>query len=146
MNNYILACLIVLTALTCLGCSDSNPFPVAKVEGIVMCDGQPVPDVLVQFDPVRTGSSALVGKRSQAVTNGDGQFVLTTYNRNDGAIVGKHEVRVAATQTTAKDCPAALSLYDTVTEVEVEKGKKNIFTIDVPVRDRRVRLAIPDGD
>jgi len=142
MNNSILVSLIILTALACCGCN-KTAFPVAKVEGIVLCDGQPVPFVRVSFDPIRT-ESVIVGVRAQGITDENGRFVLSTYGVNDGAVIGKHEVRVCATQATEKNTSASLSEFTMIMEAEVEKGKKNDFTIDVPVRDKRVRLVIPD--
>ena len=142
MNNYILAGLILLTALACFGCN-KTAFPVAQVEGIVLCDGQPVPFVRVSFDPIRT-DSVIVGVRAQGITDENGRFALSTYGTNDGAVVGRHEVRVSATQATDRDTPAALSEFTMVMEAEVERGKRNEFTIDVPVRGARERLIIPE--
>ena len=142
MNNYILASVIILTALACFGCN-KTAFPIAQVEGIVLCEGQPVPFVRVSFDPIRT-DSVIVGVRAQGITDENGRFVLSTYGVNDGAVVGRHEVRVSATQATNGGTPASLSEFTMVMEAEVEKSKKNDFTIDVPIRDRRVRLEIPD--
>jgi len=144
MNNFILAGLIILTALACLGCN-KTAFPVANVEGVVLCEGQPVPFVRVSFDPIR-GESVIVGVRAQGITDENGRFVLSSYGTNDGAVVGRHEVRVDATQATDRNTPAALSEYNLVTEIEVESGKRNEFTIEIPRRGPRDRLVIPDGD
>jgi hypothetical protein len=147
MNNYIFAVLVILTALACLGCGNSTDFPVAKTEGVVMCEGLPVANVRVEFSPVRTGESAIVGARGFGITDADGRFVLATYDgrRGDGAIVGKHDVRVYATPDTDRDTPASLA-PNVLKTVEVERGKANNFTIELPKRAPRERLIIPSDD
>jgi hypothetical protein len=148
MNNYILTGLIILTALACLGCGNSTAFPVAKVEGIVLHEGQPVPRVQVSFAPVLTGQSIVAGARGSGVTDENGRFVLATYDylRSDGAVVGKHQVYVVPTEDTDRNTPAALSRYNAVKEVEVVRGKQNNFTIELPRRAPRERLIIPSDD
>lgn len=147
MNKVLFACLVMLTLLACLGCNNSNQFPLAKVSGVVLCEGQPVPFVHVEFSPIRPKGekSAVVGARAVANTDKDGKFVLATYNRakNDGAVVGKHEVHVSATSETNASTPAALSVYEKVTEVEVAKGQTNEFTIELRKRNPRQQLVIP---
>jgi hypothetical protein len=128
------------------GCNDSSRFPLAKASGVVICEGQPVAHVDLRFSPVRTGNSAISGARAMATTDENGKFVLSTYDstKKDGAIIGKHEVYVWATPETRSDTPAALSTSEVVTEVEVMKGKKNEFTIELRKRAPREVLVIPD--
>jgi hypothetical protein len=149
MNNYILAGLIILTALACLGCGNSTDFPVARAGGILMHEGQPIANVMVQFSPVRTGDSAIVGARAFGITDADGRFVLATYDarRGDGAIVGKHDVRVYATPETDRNLPASLA-PNVLKTVEVVSGRRqtNDFTIELPTRAPRERLVIPEDD
>jgi len=142
-SNHFIPILVIFV-LACIGCGE-NPFPVAKVEGTVTCDGNPVAFAQVNFSPKRTDKSAIVGKSAIAYTDEKGKFVLSTYGTNDGAVVGKHEVTVGATSETDKNCPATLSRYKAVQEYDVTK-KKNVVAIDLPVRDRRVPLEIPSED
>jgi hypothetical protein len=148
MNNYILAGLIILTALACLGCGNSGDFQVAKAEGIVLHAGLPLALVAVEFAPVGNGGSAITGARAWGATDENGRFVLATYDalRKDGAIVGKHNVRISATTDTDRNTTAALSPYNIVTEVEVVRGKPNNFTFELPRRAPRERLIIPRDD
>ena len=148
MNNYILAGLVILTALACLGCSSSTDFPVAKAEGIVLHEGQPVAYVAVEFAPVGNSGSAVTGARAWGATDENGKFVLATYDavKKDGAIVGKHNVRVSATPDTDRNTTAALSPFNIVTEVDVVRGKPNNFTFELPRRAPRERLVIPRDD
>jgi hypothetical protein len=137
----------MLTVLACLGCSNSD-FPTAKATGIVVCEGEPVANVAVRFSPMRAGDSAISGARAWAQTDENGKFVLSTYDstKEDGAIIGKHEVYVWATPETSNSTPAALSISEKVTEVEVVKGKKNDFTIELRKRAPREQLVIPTND
>ena len=143
-KNYYIVFLLGFTLLACMGCG-GNKFPVAKVEGTVTCDSKPVAFVQVNFSPKRVDKSVIVGKGAIAYTDENGKFILSTYGINDGAVVGKHEVTVSATSETDRNCPATLSRYGVVQEIDVEK-KKNDFTIDLPVRAKGVALEIPNTD
>ena len=78
------------------GCSQGK-FPVAQAKGKVVCNGQPVTTGSVTFSPV--GDSGLeAGKPATATVGSDGTFVLTTNNRFDGAVVGKHSVQYVASE------------------------------------------------
>jgi hypothetical protein len=74
------------------GCS-SSPYNLAPARGKVTCKGQPVANASVFFEPEQA-SSAKSLKRAEAVTNANGEFVLTTVHTGDGAIVGKHKVKI----------------------------------------------------
>lgn len=79
---------LVVCALLCTGCTDeSHRLETASVAGIVMLDGAPVTEGVVIFTPAR-------GKMARGAINKDGTFSLSTYNDDDGAIVGTHQVAV----------------------------------------------------
>ena len=84
----------VLTALAACtaGCGAKN---IAPVSGRVTLDGNPVSDLAVTFMPVAEGTET-PGGPSGATTDENGCFTLRmggTHNR-DGAVVGKHKVRL----------------------------------------------------
>ena len=146
MEKYHMIPLFGIIALVCAGCGGS--FPIAPAEGIVICDGKPVAFVQVNFDPKRTDpndKSPLVGKGAIGFTDAEGKFVLTTRGTNDGAIIGRHDVIVSATSTTDRNSPATLSRHKAAQEIDVQKGR-NVFTIDLPVRNPRTPLVIPTDD
>jgi hypothetical protein len=59
------------------------------VKGIVLLDGKPVPaGAAVQFIPKDGGHVA------DGITDASGRFSLTTFQPNDGALVGQHDVVV----------------------------------------------------
>jgi hypothetical protein len=54
-----------------------------------------VPQAFVYFEPLGDGgNSAIVGKGAFVRADDQGRFVLSTYGSCDGAVVGKHRVRV----------------------------------------------------
>ncbi len=76
-----------------LGCSDGLPRRV-PVEGIVLIDGQPVTAGVVRVRP--TEARPAIGDIGP-----DGRFSLTTYQTNDGCVVGTHPVEVFAIENLA---------------------------------------------
>ena len=132
MNKYVslvISALIILAAFT--GCGQSG-FPTAKTIGIVKCQGQPVSGAMVYFEPIPNGDNALAGKQGFAFTNAEGKFEISTYtvNGNDGAVVGKHRVRVG--RGDAK-CNCAMNEEVDLMEVEIKAGETNEFTLDLKV-------------
>lgn len=79
------AALLVLLASTC-GC-DHGP-TMAPVTGKVLYNGKPLQFGSVAFQPPQ-------GQPAEADIQPDGTFVLSTYRLRDGAVVGRHKVRVA---------------------------------------------------
>jgi hypothetical protein len=69
------------------GCSRGFKQDTAKVRGTVKLDGKLLAGGSVMFTP-ETGRGAV------GVINPNGEFVLGTYEPDDGAIVGKHKVAV----------------------------------------------------
>lgn len=61
----------------------------APVTGRVLLDGKPVADAAVMFEPADGGVPA------RGSTRGDGGFTLSTFARDDGALVGRHRVSVS---------------------------------------------------
>jgi hypothetical protein len=73
------------------GCNGSQ-FKVVPAEGVVLCNGAPVTSGSISFNPISADNSLESGKPASASLGPDGRFVLSTYDRFDGAIVGKHQV------------------------------------------------------
>lgn len=78
--------------LTLLGCGSGSPIPTARVTGTITTpDGKPVENGRIIFGPLDVKSSGLSGKAARGNIE-NGKFELTTYNRGDGAVIGKHRV------------------------------------------------------
>jgi hypothetical protein len=129
-----------------IGCGGSGieKFPVAKTTGRVMCEGKPVAQAHVFFEPLETGASANVGKGAFAVTDESGAFTLSTYGNGDGAVVGKHRVRVDGPNKS--QCECVLNSERDVMQVEIKDGEKNEFEVVLPKKTARDKALGADED
>lgn len=82
--------------LTTIGCGSGGEKGVARATGTITLDGAPVPNVLVTFTPQADASSPSPGKSATGQTDAQGKFSLSTYNIDDGAVIGSHVVMVSA--------------------------------------------------
>ncbi len=90
----------LLCAALLAGCGGESR--VAEVRGVVTLDGTPVGEASVAFTP-RAG-----GRPAYGITKSDGTFELTTYQQNDGALIGTHRVTITALDTVMSDKDKAL--------------------------------------
>jgi hypothetical protein len=88
-----LTTLLFLALLAALpGCGPSRPGTV-PVRGTVTLDGQPLAGAAVMFMPP-------AGRPAAGVTDQTGQFQLTTFANQDGALLGPHAVTVSLCKET----------------------------------------------
>ena len=136
-----------LAVFSCLaGCNSAGDFPTAKVSGRVLCEGQPVPHVMVFFEPLETGKTALVGKAGFAIAKEDGTFQLSTYGDRDGAVIGHHRVRVGPPHSEdfpKYKCDCYLNAEADLMEVDVVKGKNEF---DLVLKKKTGREPAPRKD
>jgi hypothetical protein len=81
--------LALATAALLPGCSKS-PHELAPVSGVVTIDGQPFAAGKVMFAPVAKAESRNAGRAAFGRLQPDGTFTLTSYDADDGAVVGEH--------------------------------------------------------
>ncbi len=113
---------------------DPNLPEVARVEGLVMFKGEPLPEGEVHFHPEDSQSNPGSGMIEK-----DGTFQLSTYERHDGATVGKHKVTIVIQphlDGSIPDPPIQIprkygNLDATPLSVEVEGGKTNEFELTI---------------
>jgi hypothetical protein len=86
----LLAAGVLLAAV--VGCSGGPKL--APVSGVVTLDGKPYAKAVVSFQPIGTEDNPNPGRGSSAYTDENGRFVLKCDNSIDGAVVGKHLVRI----------------------------------------------------
>lgn len=90
MNLMNLRCSLAVLTLIALaiagGCGPGGP-EVVEVTGTVTCQGQPVPNLIVNFKPEK-------GRPSWGHTDANGKYTLDYSRDRDGAVVGKHTVWV----------------------------------------------------
>ena len=82
-------CPWLLALAICWGCAKSGELPTAPVTGKVTYKGKPVPNGTVMFVPEK-------GPAATGEIGTDGTYTLTTYSKNDGAVLGKHKIAVTA--------------------------------------------------
>jgi hypothetical protein len=77
----------------------------APVKGRVTCNGKPVAEAAITFNPVpQSEKDKEPGKPATGYTEADGTYVLSTFRKHDGAIVGKHRVTVVLDATNPARC------------------------------------------
>ncbi|WP_437222847.1 hypothetical protein SH661x_002968 [Planctomicrobium sp. SH661] len=75
------------------GFSCQPQFRTATVSGRVTLNGTPLPKATIGFEPVAPSGTIMSGPGSYGVTDENGQYQLTSLDRNKrGALVGKHRV------------------------------------------------------
>jgi hypothetical protein len=93
--NRIRACAHAVSAAvlaaSLVGCSEGRYVPVS---GIVTHDRKPYRNALVMFQPIATNERPAPGRASSGSTDADGRFHLKTFEGQDGAVVGKHRIRI----------------------------------------------------
>lgn len=68
----------------------------APATGVVTFKGEPVEDAKVMLHPLDGGP-----RNSYGTTNSKGEFKLSTFGLNDGALVGRHAVTVSKVDASA---------------------------------------------
>ena len=131
----ILQISLVLVCISIAACGGRSDLPsLGEVSGTVTLDGQPVPNVTVQFTPVQGG------RTSSAITDSSGQYRLMYTADTRGAQVGRHEVTLAPSAEAPSDDQMDLTTPATgitaeqmrkTFEFEVQSGR-NTFDIVLP--------------
>lgn len=130
-----MAVLVFLSAFL-PGCSDEaakdRPATI-PVSGVVMYKGDPVAGATVAF--MAEGAP----RAATGVTNDKGEFKLSTFGANDGAVAGKHKITVTkveggsapsspdAIDEAAMNDPAALSKQMSAGETSEDEGPKSLI-------------------
>ena len=118
-----------LVASLIVGCgSDPEHYEIVPVSGILTCEGQPVANAMVNFTPIADESrkEGRPGRLALGRTDETGHFTLTTYENNDGAIVGRHVVTVSAGFDESAGEMSEFSCSASSKEVTVEAGMDDI--------------------
>ena len=121
--KYGFVWLSLIGLVGCGGSSDDNwtknrpaTYPVT---GMVIYKGNPLPNATVVFSSQGENPTAAVGR-----TDEQGAFSLTTFNDQDGAVAGEHQVLITATKIKGPPPGANLDEVDpTVTEISLSPQK-----------------------
>jgi hypothetical protein len=138
MKQFLQATVLLAAAIVCLSCTRNGPQVVA-IEGAVLHEGKPLPDLMIYFQPAS-------GRPSWAISDKNGHFVLDYDPDYDGAIVGNHTVWVlenpnasdpllAAGRTKQKRSQEMQAVLDKYGSVE-----KSPYKIEIKKADRNFQL------
>jgi hypothetical protein len=124
-------------ALAHCGCESSQPSHVGRVSGKITLEGQPLPDAVVKFSPVKEGGSSALGK-----TDAEGNYKLNYAAGIDGAEIGKNVVTISTYDEGDPDgdpprpkMPEKVPLkYNDQTELTAEV-KAGDNTLDFPLKN-----------
>lgn len=130
----VFACSALLLGMLA-GCN-SGTMPTGKVTGTIKYDGKPVDGGNITFAPVGSGKGD-PGKPASGDVDSGGEFSLTTYTENDGAVVGKHWVIYAPPSAAPAQTPAGghvqqapkskyADLVVKPAEVDVKRGENTL--------------------
>ena len=89
---------LFISTLGTLGCSGGGDrYDTVPVSGVVACNGKPVANGVINFTPMaeQGRSEGNRGRVALGRTDSNGRFKLTTYENEDGAIVGRHTVTIS---------------------------------------------------
>jgi hypothetical protein len=118
--------LVVVVGLLLLpGCGGPS---MAPVRGQVTCNGKPVKDAAITFSPVpKSEEDKEPGKPATGFTDGEGNYVLSTYKPLDGALVGQHRVTVSLDDANPARCKRStqilLEVMPGTNELKIELNK-----------------------
>jgi hypothetical protein len=120
-----------LALLLVAGCGGgAEQYETIPVRGIVTCQGKPVANAIVNFTPLAAEGRAegRPGRVALGMTDKEGRFTLSTYQDNDGAIVGRHVVTVGlnSSDDSGTDPNRKFACRDSSKEVTVEAGMGEI--------------------
>jgi hypothetical protein len=97
-GNHLELAATLLVVTLCVGCGDSGP-TLAPVTGTVLLDGQPLATGHVITQPT-------AGRGATGPIQSDGTFTLSS-GREQGALVGRHQVAVVAYEGGDSTSPEA---------------------------------------
>ena len=134
-----------LMAVVSAGCQRS-PYELAPVHGTVTIDGRPVSQAKVMFAPVENAENAAnPGKPAFGLLRENGSYKLTTYENDDGAVVGKHWVtlvnltrKAEKQQLVVRRAPNIVPTFTRLTvpqQVTVAAGQENQIDIKLSAKE-----------
>ncbi len=111
---------------------------VIPVQGTVKCAGRLLTEGYVLFTPVpdMAADRKKSGKSATGYIQSDGTYVLTTYDEGDGAIPGRHKVRVYKPdpEDDEQEVGNLFACGQQVLEVTVEPETDNVIDLDPAAR------------
>ena len=92
MHSLRAAAVLALALPIFVGC-DRGPKYV-PVSGVIKLNGKPYGEAVVSFQPIATQGNDSPGSGSTSFTDATGRYTLKSADGHDGAVIGKHRVRI----------------------------------------------------
>jgi hypothetical protein len=125
---------VLSVVLSVVGCNRS-PYELAPVRGRVTIDGLPLSSAKVMFAPSDAADTPNPGKPAFGLLSDDGSFALTTYEDDDGAVVGEHWVTIVKLSKDNKPANAQFDRLSVPRRVNVAAGQDNQIDIQLSAED-----------
>lgn len=128
---------VCLLSIGLAGCGPEHGRDTAPVSGVITLDGKPLANAKVTFQPKGGGPS------SAGFTNASGEYTLTGFKGDPGAVVAEHRVliysagTVGNTDTDSDDGPRPVELIpnrynaQSVLTIVVQDGQDNVANFDL---------------
>lgn len=126
-KQHSLAIAVALAAAV-VGCSKSS-FPVAPVHGEVTADGKPLFQGKVMFAPVAQAENSNPGKPAWGAIGADGSYRLSTFRKDDGAVIGEHWVTIVNSDEQLPENVPEFARVTLPKRVTVNAGQDNAIDI-----------------
>lgn len=94
---------LILTSWTLVllsGCGGESRPTLAKASGTVTYKGKGIENLAVEFTPAE-------GRPASGKTDAQGKFTLTTFDPDDGAVLGEHKVSVVFDSSSASNADSS---------------------------------------
>jgi len=124
-----------LVVLAGLGCSRES-FDVAPVHGTVSVDGKPLFQGKVMFAPVAKGEGS-PGKPGWSRIELNGAYRLSTFRKNDGAVIGEHWVTIVNSNEELPEGVPEFARFMVPQKISVEPGNDNL--IDIKLTSKTIK-------
>ncbi len=131
-----LAATWLMLAATVAGCNRS-PYELAPVHGTVTVEGTPLFQGKVLFSPIAKGDNVNPGRPAFGKLQSDGTYRLTTFKKNDGAVVGEHWVTIINVEEDLPDGVPEFARVTVPARIVVVAGKDNQIDITLTKPDIR---------
>lgn len=120
---------LMLTTILIVGCeSVPDKYEVVPVRGILTYKGEPIANAMVYFTPheLENRIEGVPGQMASGKTDEAGRFTLTTYEKDDGTIIGLHLVTASTGSDKSSGDVLALPWEVSIIKIKVEAGMGEI--------------------
>ncbi|MEM1062002.1 MAG: hypothetical protein AAF532_00670 [Planctomycetota bacterium] len=93
-TRAVLLASLITTATVLTGCGSSDDQTIVQVQGRLTVDGEPVENVVLNFNPRAEEGAVIAGPRSFGMTDANGEYKLRIGRRGagNGAVPGRHRI------------------------------------------------------